>query len=406
MKMRTKHAEACAMQNKTPKLLSELMPPTQRELGERIAEARERSGLSQLQVAGATGLSQSAISRIESGERAVDALELAAFCELLGISALDLLEDRPLSDALVQLSGRVAKTRAPGAVDAAQARVRELVRTDELLAKLGNPELNRPDVPSLTSSARLHKDQGRDIASRLRATLELGDQPIPDLVEIVEETLGLDVALEPLVDAVEGLCVRTNGLSIALVNSSPVVGRQRFTLAHELCHYVVGDVDPFHIDEDLFGRGAAEVRANSFAAHFLMPDTGLRGRARGRPIDGRVVCELQYAFGVSLDALLWQLHNLHLITGPQRDEYRAAGPRTLALRHGFVASWMAARSLERQVRPPARLARRALAAYEQGLIGVERLAAVLGRADVDALRLELEDAGIGPNAWPEDTAQA
>jgi transcriptional regulator with XRE-family HTH domain len=58
-----------------------------RQLAERLRAARDYVGLSQEDAARAVNISRSAISLIESGERGVDALELAKFAEIY---------DRPL----------------------------------------------------------------------------------------------------------------------------------------------------------------------------------------------------------------------------------------------------------------------------------------------------------------------
>lgn len=382
------------------------MPITQRELGRRIARARERRGLTQAQLAEQVGLAQSAISRIESGVRSVDSIELAAIAERLGVSVLDLLEERPVPEELVGFAARVQAARAPGAVDRARSRILELLQLDRLLTELGLPPEDRRAPPVLRSKARLAKDQGRDLAEQVRGVLGVGDEPLPDLVELVEDLLGLDVAIEPLPEGVEGLCVHLPDFTLALVNSAPVLGRERFTLAHELCHFLVGDAEPLHVDEDLFGQGIQEVRANAFAAHFLMPAAGLRKRLRDRKVDGRVLCELQYAFGVSFDALLWHLRNLDLLDEAQHGEFKLLGPRGLALRHGYLSAWEDFYQGPPRARPPARLVRRAIEAYSKGLIGVERLASVLGRRDSEELRRQLEEEGITSERWPEDTARA
>ena len=50
---------------------------TQQELGQRIADARRSKGWTQGQLAERIGLTQTAVSRIETGTRAVGSLELA-----------------------------------------------------------------------------------------------------------------------------------------------------------------------------------------------------------------------------------------------------------------------------------------------------------------------------------------
>lgn len=52
------------------------------EFQRRLREAREAAGLTQTEVADALGLPQSFVSKSETGERRVDALELARFARL------------------------------------------------------------------------------------------------------------------------------------------------------------------------------------------------------------------------------------------------------------------------------------------------------------------------------------
>lgn len=53
-------------------------------VGRRVAEARRAAGLNQTEVAGAVGLHRTAVSKIESGRRGVDSVELGRLAELLG----------------------------------------------------------------------------------------------------------------------------------------------------------------------------------------------------------------------------------------------------------------------------------------------------------------------------------
>lgn len=62
-----------------------------RELAARVANARERSGVSQVEVAERLGLPRSAISKMENGEQRIESLVLAAMARLYGASVSALL---------------------------------------------------------------------------------------------------------------------------------------------------------------------------------------------------------------------------------------------------------------------------------------------------------------------------
>jgi transcriptional regulator with XRE-family HTH domain len=71
--------------------------------------------VSQGDLAERVGLTQSAISRIESGERSVESLELAKLAKALDVSVLDLLEERPLMEELL-LAARAKVSESAGLV--------------------------------------------------------------------------------------------------------------------------------------------------------------------------------------------------------------------------------------------------------------------------------------------------
>ena len=58
--------------------------PEYRRFLARLREARERAGLTQVEVARRLRVHQSFVSKSESGERRVDVIELVAFAKLYG----------------------------------------------------------------------------------------------------------------------------------------------------------------------------------------------------------------------------------------------------------------------------------------------------------------------------------
>src|ERR671911_112782 len=118
---------------------------TQQELGQRIAGARRDRGWTQAELAARVGLTQTAVSRIETGARAVGSLELAELAEALGVSVLDLLRagQRPM----LAIAARLGRFRDPGAVDRALRRAQTLTRLDELLDSVLDAPSGEPSPP-------------------------------------------------------------------------------------------------------------------------------------------------------------------------------------------------------------------------------------------------------------------
>lgn len=129
--------------------------------------------------------------------------------------------------------------------------------------------------------------------------------------ELAEE-LGLRVYKSPLPPSVSGLIRPTedgNGFEIR-VNKYEVPERQRFTLAHEIAHFLVhksdirsGVVDSVMYRSALTSRKEAE--ANRLAADIIMPASAIRKEllAHGGVATEEVASQLASAFKVSLPAM-------------------------------------------------------------------------------------------------------
>jgi transcriptional regulator with XRE-family HTH domain len=144
---------------------------TQRELGQRIADARRGKGWTQGQLAERVGLTQTAVSRIETGTRAVASLELAELAEVLGVSVLDLLRagQRPM----LAIAARLGHFQDPGAVDRALKRAGMLISLDELLDSVLGAAPPDPPPPRLGGTGRGPAvDQGRRLAGQVRRVLD------------------------------------------------------------------------------------------------------------------------------------------------------------------------------------------------------------------------------------------
>jgi Zn-dependent peptidase ImmA (M78 family)/transcriptional regulator with XRE-family HTH domain len=385
---------------------------TQQELGQRIAGARRDRGWTQAELATRVGLTQTAVSRIETGARAVGSLELAELAEALGVSVLDLLRagQRPM----LAIAARLGRFRDPGAVDRALRRAQTLTGLDELLdsvldAPSGEPPprlsgagrgpFGEPGRPRLGGAGRGPAvDQGRRLAGEVRRALGLGDGPIARFPELLEERFQLDVDFSPLPEAVDGLCVSVGARALILVGSGKPSSRQRFTLAHELAHYLVDDLDPLYVDErGVRARSVAEMRANAFAAHLLMPEPGVRAAIEGTADDAERAVRVALTFGTSVSAAAYQLGNLGLLPEAVRDRLVDAGAKPLLMRYALPSDWQQDESGRGRVRPPARLYARATLAFRRGLIGLEPIVDLLRHPDRDQLRQELDDAGLTPD---------
>jgi Zn-dependent peptidase ImmA (M78 family) len=107
-------------------------------------------------------------------------------------------------------------------------------------------------------------------------------------VERIAKAEGISLVLKDVEGDISGFLLRRDdGSPVIGVNSHHPPVRQRFTVAHELGHYLLGDEDSLHIDRELRlrsnlssqGVDSDEIEANLFAAELLMPGFLLKPRS-------------------------------------------------------------------------------------------------------------------------------
>ncbi len=147
--------------------------------------------------------------------------------------------------------------------------------------------------------------------------------PLPDVVEAVEERGGAHVVVLDLPEGVAGAYVARADCPLLFVNGHQALSRQRFTLAHEFGHHRMGHASV--VDEQRAINGQLhdpnEVRANAFAAEFLLPRDAVRAWGREH-VDGPLSLEqvvlLACEYGVSAQVARYGLQNARVLNDPPR----------------------------------------------------------------------------------------
>lgn len=143
----------------------------------------------------------------------------------------------------------------------------------------------------------------------------------PVRIERIARQLGVEVRAGDLKD-VSGLLVRTGHSAIIGINSTQSRVRQRFTIAHELGHFLLHEGIIHHVDHgyrvnfrsDLSSSATnvEEIEANFFAASLLMPKHFLQALNGVEALDDDVkVAELARTFDVSRHAMSLRLVNVY-----------------------------------------------------------------------------------------------
>lgn len=147
-------------------------------------------------------------------------------------------------------------------------------------------------------------------------------------VDRLARMAGARIRYEPLDGQVSGMVHRRrNGLATIGVNSAHSLGRQRFTIAHELGHLILHKDEMLHVDEkppirfrneeSSRATNAAEIEANQFAAELLMPIELLSKEIESLSDDmeaEEAVSDLADRFQVSEQAMTLRLTRLGVLS--------------------------------------------------------------------------------------------
>lgn len=240
-----------------------------------LTRYRKGLNLSQERLAELTGITRQSINNYENARTLPDSKTLSAVARALKVTLDDLL--RQENKGLLHFRFRAHNSFGKKPQFTAQVlRMLENYTAVEQAAGL------RPYAPETISCHHVEGNEKliEEEATQFRHRLGLGDAPITNLFEAVEQ-IGLKVLREAIpLKGFFGLsaCSDQHG-AFVLVNTQSDTGeisieRQLFTLAHEIGHLIFhrGEYHDSLIEEGTTEEeGAREQVANYFASHLLVP---------------------------------------------------------------------------------------------------------------------------------------
>lgn len=338
-------------------------------IGSKLKVARSASGLSLRALADAMGglVSAQAIGKYERNEDMPSSRVLIALAKALRVSEEYLLSEDELSLEGVDFRKKVGtSSKEEAALEARAVHMLERYLAVEDLLHMRSVEWEQPrSAPHPVADVRDAEDAARSV----REDWGLGNDPIPQLAELLEER-GIKVLSLDL-DNVDGLAAKVrrkerDAARVIVIKRSTWSERKRFNLAHELGHMVIAPSEG--VDE--------EKAAHRFAGAFLMPADVLRaeiGVHRSSISIGELVA-LKKRFGVSIQALAYRCKDLGIISRPAC----ARLFKIFAERGWRVAPYEEPESLAPEVEEPRRFERLCYRALAEGVIGESRAAELLG----------------------------
>lgn len=159
------------------------------------------------------------------------------------------------------------------------------------------------------TSLRISKNDIEEIALDILSSSK--QLTIPINLDEISKLLELDVIYFPFPDEISGLLKKEVG--VIGINENQHSNRQRFTLAHEIGHYILGHKiisNEDMVDDTLTDTSQTPEReANYFASAILMPRIKLKEEYKKTPS----VKELSKLFEVSEQAMTIRVLELGLI---------------------------------------------------------------------------------------------
>jgi Zn-dependent peptidase ImmA (M78 family) len=252
-----------------------------------------------------------------------------------------------------------------------------------------------------------NEQQATRLAQAFRKDHSLGILPIRDVFELVHATTGVDVFSIDAAEEEHGLTMLDpqTGRRVVVVATTPHPMRQRSSVAHELGHLLHGDLDttePTCPGE----RGPAEICADAFARHLLLPLDAVRTRLlKTDAVSLADLSDLVQEYEVSPAIAAIQMRTANLITEETCRDWMRHPSRHLALQFGWLSQYDNLAEASRRPRAPQTLMKRAVAAYKDDVLGIAELAAWYGASEHDLLA-ELSEPHPAPvgvdDAWDLD----
>lgn len=409
------------------------MPIDQVELGRRLRQAREACGLTQEEAAEQLGVSRPTVAQMELGKRAVNSVELDRLAYLYARDIREFLAENFTEDEVVRALFR-------SDTEAGQEGVRQALR--DCIA-LGHELTNLEDLLGIARGAATAAaysiaaigsrwdaiQTGEHVALEERRRLGFGSAPAGDLVRLLESQ-GVRTGVVEMPDDISGLTIAHPGAGLfVVVNSRHAPVRQRFSWCHEYAHVLLDRSAAGRISRAGDRADLIEVRANAFAASFLMPAEGVRqyvaGLGKGAAsrihaeifdetgvvsVDARTepgsqslqlydIVPMARFFGVSVLSALYRLRNLRLVSDAEFDRLKNQDQegRSEEIRSAF--NLPAVEGAEHAGEFSRRFMALALEAYRRERITKSKLLQLARRIGVseETVQMLIESAGLEDN---------
>ncbi len=264
-------------------------------------------GFSMDELCGAMGnlVSKQAISKYEKGKMLPNSTVLIQLANVLKVSVDYFF--RPFQIQLEGIEFR-KKTKLP---QKGVAQIKEVVRdmVERYLEIESILNINSDFIPILGNTIVRNGEDVKSLAERLRNVWKVGEDPVVNIVELLEENKVKVIEIEAP-SSFDGLSsFVSENWPVIVLNKQFLPERKRFTALHELGHLLL-NIDP------VLSHSEKEHLCNKFASEILIPESvfiNLIGSNR-KDIALKELVDVQCQYGISIDALMHKAKDLNIIT--------------------------------------------------------------------------------------------
>ncbi len=305
-------------------------------LGGRLGNARKDRGFTQQEVADEMDIARTTLVAIEKGERRLSPHELITLAHLYGRQVSEFVSRSIITEGFVpQFRHGWGKELAKDselesiAIDL-QQRAEDYIELEQLCGISSSKSFPPPyNFTGLTA-----EQAAEEIATAERNRLGIGDGPISNLRERLENDLGIRIFYFFMSSKVSGVFAYNDVLGGCIgINAKHPRDRRNWSLAHEYGHFLTNRYQAeitFLTEKKKLSFN--ERLADSFAENFLMPATGLNRRftelnreSPSASITLSQICTLADLYQVSVQALIIRLEKLHRLRTGTWDSLSAQG---------------------------------------------------------------------------------
>jgi Zn-dependent peptidase ImmA (M78 family)/DNA-binding XRE family transcriptional regulator len=276
---------------------------------ERFKSARLMNGMSLQDLSDKLGntVSRQALHKYEKGEVFPDSEMIGMLCD-----AFNVRSDFFTRESIVEL-GEISFRKLSKLPEKEQSKIKE--QTKEVLSRY--LELENILNISPTFNSPLHKTKSinsdKDIdnaADEVRESWDLGDDPISNVIELLENKGVKVFEMEASLD-LDGLSTFVNGgLPVIVLNSNKLKyrDRKRFTVLHELAHLL--------LPLDGFDEKRVEKYCHAFAGALLLPKKSAfkeLGEKRSK-LSIQELGLIKQEYGISIQAIIFRALSLGIIS--------------------------------------------------------------------------------------------